>query len=241
MRSARTAWMGRAAAVVGVLALVGGCSSDASSNPSETSVCASTQIAASPAPTVQLPTSDQLESALLDADDLGPAFTQKPTAAPAPSESEKDTRFKGCQPLARLLNADDGRSDYPQAVATFRSRDGLAVVAEGLAAEPPSALAADYAEAKQALESCDSISLESAGQTIKFSLTPIHFGGPDSSAVRMDATRQGVLINGYIAIERLGDSVALSYVFFQAGGGSSQLASHFYERAADKARTSLDL
>ncbi|WP_307072093.1 hypothetical protein [Streptomyces canus] len=96
-------------------------------------------------------------------------------------------------------------------MATLQSRDGLVAVSDALTAEPTGALAADYAKAKQALESCDSISLVSTVQTIKFSLTPIHFGSSDSSAVRMDATHQGVLVNGCIAIERLGKNVALSY------------------------------
>nr|WP_161381966.1 hypothetical protein [Streptomyces sp. SID5914] len=233
--------MVRAAAFVGILVLLAGGSGNTSSHPSEARARASAPIAAVPASTVRVPTSDQLEAALLDADDLGPAFAKRPTATPAPSEGEKDTRFEGCQPLAGLLNEDGGRSDYPQAAVTFQSRDGLVAVAEGLAAEPPGVLAADYAKARQALESCGSISLVSAGQTIKFSLTPIRFGGSDSSAVRMDATHRGVLINGYIAIEKLSDSVVVSYVFFQVGGGSSQLASHFYDLAADKARASLGL
>ncbi|GAA3882707.1 hypothetical protein GCM10023084_39520 [Streptomyces lacrimifluminis] len=167
---------------------------------------------------------------------------QKATPTPSPSEGEKDSRYTGCQPLARWLNGDGGTSSgTPQAVVTFRSRNGLVAVYEALTAEPPGALDADYAQAEQALESCDSISLESTEQTITLSLTPIHFGGPDSTAVRMDARHQGVLVNGYIAIERLGESVALVYAFFQVGNGSSQLASLFYGRAADKARTILDL
>ncbi|WP_328876364.1 hypothetical protein OHT76_43535 [Streptomyces sp. NBC_00287] len=176
----------------------------------ETSAGASAQIVASPAPTVSLPDPDQLQSALLKADELGPAFIQRPTASPSPSRPEnreKDPRFEGCKPLAQLLNGEeekgDSYSEHPQAVAAFASRDGQASVFEALTAGPPSALDAAYAQAKHALESCDAISLVSAGQTIKFSLTPIRFGGPDSSAVRMDARHHGVLVNGYIAIEQL--------------------------------------
>ncbi|WP_158751427.1 hypothetical protein [Streptomyces bicolor] len=236
----------KAAAFVGIVGLGSAGGVGTAYPPAQAWASAPTQMVTSTAPTVDLPAPDQLQSALLRADDLGPAFTQKPTTGPSPSQPEdaaNETRFAGCQPLAGLLNGtgDDGRSKNPRAVAIFTSRDGRVAVYEALTAEPPAVLDDDYAQTKQALESCGSISLVSAGQTIKFSLTPIRFGGPDSSAVRMDATHQGVLVNGYIAIERLGESVALAYAFFQVGGGSSQLASHFYQRAADKARTTLDL
>ncbi|MFE2219864.1 hypothetical protein ACFW93_49250 [Streptomyces canus] len=241
MRSDHAARTIKAAALICIVCLVGACNPGTVSGP-ETRTGASVQAAASSAPAADLPATGQLSLALLNADELGPAFTQKPTASPSPSRPEngKDSRFKGCQPLARLLNADDEHPTYPGATATFAS-NGLATVFEALTAEPPDVLNAEYGQAKKALEACDSIVLVTAGQTIKFSLTPIRFGGPDSSAVRMDARHRGVLINGYIAIEQLSQSVALTFSFFQVGGGSSQLASAFYQRAADKARTALNL
>ncbi len=245
MRTARAGRMIKTAAFVAVVGLFGAGSVGTASALTVTRGSTPAQMVTAPALTVALPDPDRLRSALLKADELGPAFVQKPTAGPSlspPENKKKGTRFEGCRPLARLLNADNsGRSDHPQAAATFASRDGATSVSEALTAEPPAALHADYAKAKHALESCDSISLVSAGSRIKFALRPIHFGGPGSSAVRMDASYQGVLVNGYIAIEQLGKSVALTYTFFQVGGGSSQLASFFYQRAADKARTTLDL
>ncbi|WP_406182329.1 hypothetical protein [Streptomyces canus] len=242
MRSDHAGRMIKAAALICIVCLVGACNPGTVSGP-ETRTGASAQAAASSAPAADLPATGQLSSALLNADELGPAFTQMATPSPSPSRPEngKDSRFKGCQPLARLLNADDEHTTYPGATATFASRNGLTTVFEALTAEPPDVLDAEYGQAKQALEACDSIVLVTAGQTIKFSLTPIRFGGPDSSAVRMDARHQGVLINGYIAIEQVSQSVALTFSFFQVGGGSSQLASAFYQRAADKARTALNL
>jgi hypothetical protein len=242
MRSDHAARTIKAAALICIVCLVCACNPGTGSSP-ETRNGASAQAAASSAPAAGLPSTGQLSSVLLNADELGPAFTQEPTASPSPSRPEdgKESRFEGCQPLARLLNADDEHPNYPGATATFASRNGLATVFEALTAQPPDVLDAEYGQAKHALEACDSIVLTTAGQTIKFSLTPIRFGGPDSSAVRMDAQLRGVLINGYIAIEQLSKSIALTFSFFQVGGGSSQLASAFYQRAADKARTALNL
>ncbi|WP_327691076.1 hypothetical protein OG870_17310 [Streptomyces sp. NBC_00461] len=243
MRSSRAARAAEAVTLIGTLAVVGCNGSTSSSTTGTGTASASVQTASSPSPTSKLPSTAQLEAALLEAGELGPAFA-KESASPSPSESnrsdEGDT-FKGCRPLAMLLNGGAGRSNNPQATVTFKAREGAVAVAEELLAEPPAALGTDYAATKRALESCDSITLVSAGKTIDFSLTPIHFGGPGSSAVRLDGTYRGVLVNGYIAIERLSKNVVLSYSFFQAGGGSSQLASAFYQLAVDKARTNLNL
>ncbi|MDJ0347095.1 hypothetical protein QMK19_36975 [Streptomyces sp. H10-C2] len=71
--------------------------------------------------------------------------------------------------------------------------------------------------------------------TLVFTLSPIRFGGPGATAARLDSTYQGVQVNGYLAVEKLGP-VVMVYFFYQVGSGSSQLASQYYRQAVTKAQ-----
>lgn len=239
MGSARTAELIIATTLVGTLTLAGcnGGSKPTSTEPDRASPSESKAKPSVASPS--LPTTAELKAALLKAEDLGPTFSKS-----ASGESEEDESvFKGCKPLADLLNGSDGtQGDKGNEVEVeFEERGKPTFVTEGLVAQQADALATDYAEVKEALASCDSITLVAPEGVIKFSLTAIKFGGADSAGVRMDGEYVGVQLNGYIAIEKLAENVGIVFGFFQAAEGSSQVAAAFYDRAADNARKSLDL
>ena len=184
-----------------------------------------------PSPTPTLPTSAQLKAALLTAADLGPSF------ASSTSTDTSGTTVSGCPALATLLNGSTSAGQTSQE-ADYSAGDTGPFVGESLMTEPAAALDADYAQTKAALTSCTALSITSGSVTLDFTLTPIHFGDPGSAAVRMDATVQGVQVNGYIAIQHLG-SVVLTFYYFQLASGSSQTAYQYYTQAVSKARSVL--
>jgi hypothetical protein len=176
-----------------------------------------------------------LKAALLDANDLGPPFTVASVNSTAtPSRSSAESRFTGCPELALLLNGSSDARLIHQS-GSFSAGDTGPYVAVALTTAPPETLAAADAEARSVLTTCRSLKFSTGSTSLTFTLTPIAFGGPDSAAVRLDAELRGVLVNGYIAVERI-DDVELGYAFFQAGEGSSQLAFHYYTKAVDKVR-----
>ncbi|MEV0095111.1 hypothetical protein [Streptomyces sp. NPDC050738] len=230
---------GTAAATVMIAGalLLTGCNSLTNASPSRVVQSAPEQ---SVAPrTEDLPTSAELEAALLNADDLGGTFTESPPGSDSPTTGASEPSFTGCRLLADLLNTSDGDPEQKQASATFEGA-GISV-SETLTALPATLMDPAYTVARKALSSCGSISYVSANERIDFELTPIHFGGPDSIGVRMDGAYLGTQVNGYLLIERLGKNVVMGYVFFQAAGGSSQVASAYYRLAIATARESLGL
>lgn len=202
----------------------GGSSTSATGAPSKDSATPSKPMSAS-----TLPTEAQLQSALLQATDLGSSFSLSTAAGGTGTSSAV-----GCEPLASMLNASAGAQERTAEVEFSGGSTGP-FVGETLTAEGQAALSKDYEATQVALSQCRTLSFVSGGTTLTFSLTPIHFGGSDSTAVRMDGTYQGVEVNGYLAIEKI-NSTALSFYFFQVGSGSSQSASLFDARAVAKAQ-----
>ena len=90
-----------------------------------------------------------------------------------------------------------------------------------------------------AMKSCKHMEIDSNGETFTLTLSPIAFGGPKSAAVRMDGTLQGVQIDAYLAIDRVGPA-ELAYFFLQVGSGSSQVASFYFRLADAKAQQQLN-
>jgi hypothetical protein len=88
---------------------------------------------------------------------------------------------------------------------------------------------------RAAIASCHFLGFAGYGQTMIFRLTPVSFRPPGSSAVRMDADFHGVLADGYLAIDRIGN-VALVYIFYQFESRPPQPANTFYLTAVGKAR-----
>ena len=88
---------------------------------------------------------------------------------------------------------------------------------------------------RAAIASCHFLGFAGYGQTMIFRLTPVSFRPPGSSAVRMDADFHGALVDGYLAIDSIGN-VALVYIFYQFESRSPQPANTFYLTAVGKAR-----
>lgn len=198
-----------------------------------------TSVRASPGPPTggALPDPAELRAALLTAHDIGLSPDTTPTSSPGGSE----TKFTGCTPLSELLNAPSPTTPSAgqnEQEAMFTAGDTGPFVGEALTTEAPAQLAADYAKVAKALTSCRSLTSSSDGIRLTFDVTPIKFGGAGSAGARLDTTYQGVQVNGYIAVQRIGP-VVMAYYFFQVGGGSSQLASAYYRQAAEKAAHTL--
>lgn len=177
------------------------------------------------------PTAAEMQAALLTAADLGPPFTPQTSTG-----GTSATTVTGCEPLAGMLNAPSG-PEGTQVEAEFTAGDQGPYLAETLATTPDQvALANGYEQLRAAVAQCRSLTFHSEGSAVlTFDGTPMDFGGPGSAALRLDGTYQGIQINGYVAVEKLGP-VILGYVYFQVGSGSSQLAVAYYTQAAAKAR-----
>ncbi|WP_327682349.1 hypothetical protein [Kitasatospora sp. NBC_00458] len=196
--------------------------------------------AAAPA-AAQLPTDEQLRAALLTVDDLGPDFTEIPAGA-SPSPESGASPVAGCDALRALLNREtaQGPAGRPHQGVEFEGPTGNPLVTESLTAEEPERLTADFATVTSAFTECHSLTFnDDTGTAVTFTVTPIALGDrPGAPAVRLDGELEGIPLNGYLGVERLGD-VALSYGFFQRDSSSSQLASLFYRAAVAKAERTL--
>ncbi|MEZ0067452.1 hypothetical protein ABIA32_003465 [Streptacidiphilus sp. MAP12-20] len=198
-----------------------------------------------PSPAESLPGADQLTSALLTPSDLGPAFTVQPSDTASPSAGAGQAT--GCSQLTMLMNQAQTASPSP---SRGPGQDAQVVLAGGqtgpfvgefLTARPAAMLDQRYPQAVNALKSCQELNLPTGSTQINFKLTNVDFGSPGSVAKRMDATVQGVPVNGYLAIDRLSPNVAFVYLYIQVAGNSSQAATVYYHRAILKADAALGL
>lgn len=180
-----------------------------------------------------VPTAAELQAALLTAAELGPQFT----AVDPGGTSGSGTTVGGCEPLAGLLNTPSGTDAQTQVEAKFTAGDQGPYLDETLTtAADQAALANAYEQLRAAMAQCHALTLQSEGSAVlAFDVSPMNFGGPGSGALRLDGTYQGIQINGYLAVEKIGP-VLLGYEYFQIGDGSSQLAVAYYTQAAAKVR-----
>ncbi|MEV7770956.1 hypothetical protein [Kitasatospora sp. NPDC086791] len=204
---------------------------------------------ASAAPAQDLPSVDQLRSALLTAADLGPDFTEAapsqspgPDGSQSPDPNETPSPVSGCDALSALVNmhaAQPGLAN-PRAETELDGPDGNPMVTEALAAEAPDRLAADFNSVADALRSCHTITFNAGiGDTVTFAVTPVTLGDrQDAPAVRLDGTLDGVQLNAFIGIERFG-TVAMAFGYFQREGASAQTASMQYRTAVAKVERTL--
>lgn len=184
-----------------------------------------------PTPKPSLSAEARLRSALLQASDLGPSFSEVTSAGGAPAS----VKVTGCSSLATSINSSPGAQRSRQQSASFSGGSFGPFVEESLTALSAAEMGADYAAMRADIASCHFLGFVGYGQTMMFKLTPVSFGPPGSSAVRMDADFQGVLVDGYLAIDRIGN-VALVYIFYQFESHSPQPANTFCIRAVGKAR-----
>jgi hypothetical protein len=220
------------AAILGVAATGCGTSTGTGAQSSTATTSSSPPAAATSS---ALPSAAQLESALLTPGDLGTGFTTEPPTAGSGTSDNATT--SDCQGIENLVNGTPGVQETEQESDLTGGQTGP-FVEEILLTEPTHALAQDYARDEAALTSCTTLTISEDATTLTLTLSPIHFGGPGTTSVRMDGTLDGIQVNGYIAIDRLG-SVELGYIYFQLESGSSQLASDYFTLAVAKAHSAL--
>ena len=237
---------GHAAAVVALLGFLASCSSggtasEATSTTTSSSPAgdATTTTAASTTTTttVTLPTAAELQAALLSQSDLGAPYSAQQSSGASESGSS-DQSVSGCPGLSRELNSgSSSQTGLVSDAADFTAGQTGPFVIEQLLTGPPAQFASDYNQSVSDLKSCRNLTLTSGGTKLDFTLTPINFVS-GATAARMDATYEGVQVNGYIAVQRVG-SAGLVFLFFQIGSGSSQEAYTIYTQALKKAQSHL--
>ena len=188
---------------------------------------------ADPAPA--LPSADQLKSALLGVDDLGPDYTEAPTPdSPSP--------VTGCDALSALItmHATAPGPATPQAETELDGQDGSPMVTESLTAEDPGRLTTDFNTATDAFKTCHTITFNAGTEdSVTFTVTPVTLGDrQDAPAVRLDGTLAGVQLNAFVGIERFG-TVGMVYGFFQRESSDAQTASMQYRTAVAKVERTL--
>ncbi|MFG2905786.1 hypothetical protein ACGF13_12075 [Kitasatospora sp. NPDC048286] len=199
---------------------------------------------ASAVPTADLPSADQLKSALLTASDLGPDWTEIPmTQSPSPSPgASPSSPVTGCAALNALINmyVTQPGAPIPRAETELDGPDGNPMVTQALAAEAPDQLTADFNSATDALKTCHTITFSSGtADTVTFTVTPVTLGDrKDAPAVRLDGTLAGVQLNGYVGVERFG-TVAMVFGYFERQGSNEQTASMQYRTAVAKVERTL--
>jgi hypothetical protein len=183
-------------------------------------------------PSGTLPDADQLKAALLNAQDLGPSFSS--STGSETGTNTHATAMTGCPALNDLMNGSSSSGQVQQDV-DFNGGQAGPFIGEALMTEPAAQLSSDYARDQAALKSCKTLTMTSNGTALTFALSPIDFGSAGGSAMRMEATMQGVPIDGYLAIDHVG-SAELAYFFFQVQNSSPQTAGQYFRQAVDKAR-----
>ncbi|MFF9644060.1 hypothetical protein [Kitasatospora aureofaciens] len=198
---------------------------------------------ADPAPA--LPSADQLKSALLGVDDLGPDYTEAPTPdspSPSPSPSSDPTPVTGCDALSALItmHATAPGPATPQAETELDGQDGSPMVTESLTAEDPGRLTTDFNTATDAFTTCHTITFNAGTEdSVTFTVTPVTLGDrQDAPAVRLDGNLAGVQLNAFVGIERFG-TVGMVYGFFQRESSDAQTASMQYRTAVAKVERTL--
>ncbi|MFJ7905966.1 hypothetical protein [Kitasatospora sp. NPDC096204] len=199
---------------------------------------------ASAAPTADLPSADQLKSALLTASDLGADWTEIPvTQSPSPSPgASPSSPVTGCAALNALINmyVTEPGAPIPRAETELDGPDGNPMVTQALAAEAPDRLTTDFNSAADALKTCHTITFSSGtADTVTFAVTPVTLGDrKDAPAVRLDGTLAGVQLNGYVGVERFG-TVAMVFGYFERQGSNEEDASMRYRTAVAKVERTL--
>jgi hypothetical protein len=127
-----------------------------------------------------------------------------------------------------------------EASASFTSGTTGPFVEQDLCVAPVSAFEPVFTKISGDLASCKQLTITSDGETLRFDLTPFNFAA-GGTAARLDGTYQGEQLNGYLAVQKVSQNVAMLFFYFQIGSGSSQEAFQIYTVAIDKAKRAFRL
>jgi hypothetical protein len=236
MRVQKRLSLAAVAASVSLAAALSGCSSSATGN----AVGAGGTTSSPSSSTADVPSADQLQSALLSASDLGPDYTAQPNDTSAPTDTTAPT---GCSTLTNLLNAlptaSPSAAQGPDAQIILQGGQTGPFVGEFLSARPQSVLDVNYPTVVDALNSCQELDFPTGTSQVPLQLSAYDMGTPGTTAKHMTGTVQGVPIHGYLAINRLSPTVAMVYIYLEVAGDSPQTAKAFFTQAIDKANTTL--
>jgi hypothetical protein len=187
--------------------------------------------------TAGLPSAEQLQAALLSPSDVGPTFTPQPSSASPSGTGTSSPTVSGCPELTSALAWTNNGSRIEKDV-TYQAGQAGPFLIQSLSTAPKDQVNANYAQAVTALRTCKTLTLGSQGTVLDFHLTPISFGPAPSQAVRMDGSYQGVQLNGYLVINRVG-AAEMAFIYLQVNETSPQAAMHYYQLAETKAQQHL--
>lgn len=173
------------------------------------------------------PSPSELKAALLTSGDTGLSGEDSTGGGGVSGDG-----ISGCRALVKVLEAPPGAGTQE---ADFSGGQTGPLLSEELTASTSAKEGAVYARAKAALTSCRDLTLTEGGTRLALTLKPVHFGGGESTATRMEGKLSGVQVNGYMAFGHVGP-VLVGFTFFQIAGDSPQLASALYQKAVDKVR-----
>ncbi|MEY9875282.1 hypothetical protein ABH931_004783 [Streptacidiphilus sp. MAP12-33] len=225
-----------AAASLSLATALSGCGSSATGN----AIGAPVAAASSASGSSDVPTADQLQSALLAASDLGPDYTAQPGDSSSPTDTTAPT---GCSTLTNLMNSAPSSSPNPaqgpDAQVILQGGQTGPFVGEFLSARPQSVLDRNYPSVVNALRGCQELDFPTGTTQVPFKLSDFDMGAPGTTAKRMTGTVDGVPVNGYLAVNRLSPTVAMVYLYLEVAGDSPQTAKSYFDQAVTKANSAL--
>ncbi|WP_152628312.1 hypothetical protein [Streptacidiphilus neutrinimicus] len=223
------------AASLSVATALSGCSAGATRNAIGLGAGSSSSASSSSA---SVPTADQLQSALLGASDLGPAFTAQPGDTASPTDTSGPT---GCSALTDLMNQAPSTpsAQGPDAQVILEGGQSGPFVGEFLTGRPQSVLDRNYPSVVAALHSCQQLDFPTGTTQVPFQLSDFDMGIAGATAKHLSGSVQGVPVNGYLAVDRVSPTVAMVYLYLEIAGDSPQTAKSYFDQAVAKVRTTL--
>ncbi|WP_152648863.1 hypothetical protein [Streptacidiphilus anmyonensis] len=228
------------AASLSLATALSGCSSSGTSNAIGVDAGSSSASSSSSSSSASVPTPDLLQSSLLSASDLGPDFTAQPGDTSTPTDSSGPS---GCSALTDLMNqapsASPNPAQGPDAQVILEGGQTGPFVGEFLTGRPQSVLDRNYPAVVSALHGCRQLDFPTGTTEVPFQLSDFDMGIAGASAKHLSGSVQGVPVNGYLAVDRLGPTVAMVYLYLEIAGDSPQTAKTYFDQAVAKVQTTL--
>ncbi|HEX2039350.1 MAG TPA: hypothetical protein VHF47_06415 [Acidimicrobiales bacterium] len=146
-----------------------------------------------------------LQGYLLTQDDVPTGFTQQEVEEEEDDEEAADDTGSGC-----LEGDDDTVPSTADASAEFATADGTNQISHEVEAYEPGKAEEAMAEARRMLEKCKTFSEPVEGTTMTGSLGSTEFAsfGDDTAAFTLQASIQGISVNGMFVVVRKGDVIS---------------------------------